>query len=529
VVLAVVTEEYNMKQAPKLEFIMTEAKILDETVVDEKTGDKVLRAEVKWQQAAKINVNNRRYRRTILEREIEKLLPSVKAKEVYGCSYHPKDGIGDTHEVTHLWENIWMNDDGECLGVVKVLPTHRGKDIQVIMHHGRIGMSSRGVGTTTMTTDMVENEKKTFEDVNDDFRLKVPGDFVLYPSVPDAGVRQLMESRLECVDDSESVKENKEMEIKNKDELKAAYSELCKQLAEDAAAEARATMDADIAKAVDVAHTEWQKEMAKSLDERLAPLVTRHEVMLETLRSVVTLLTDVEGVVPLDAVTEQPAADDEGDAAAADDEGEDITTVADLRSAYPDLVKEIEDAAKAEVTDKAAAKAAEAVIEPEKKAVVVEPAAVKKEELVPEVEKIKTEKAAVEAELAALKELRAKELQTKAIAESVAAVLARDDFKRVEKLLHDELSGEKPTLLIESADKVEEVLTAARDRIIATMVEGERQKIVASGLTEIGTIANPDKAAPALNEQQELRFYREARSAGFVGSFAEWKQKRAIK
>ena len=522
-----------MKQAPKLEFIMTEAKILDETVVDEKSGDKVLRAEVKWQQAAKINVNNRRYRRTILEREIEKLLPSVKAKEVYGCSYHPKDGIGDTHEVTHLWENIWMNDAGECLGVVKVLPTHRGKDIQVIMHHGRIGMSSRGIGTTTMTTDMVENEKKTFEDVNDDFRLKVPGDFVLYPSVPDAGVRQLMESRLECVDDSESMKENKEMEIKNKDELKAAYSELCKQLAEDAAVEARATMDADIAKAVDVAHTEWQKEMAESLDERLAPLVERHEVMLETLRSVVTLLTDVEGVVPLDAVvTEQPTGDDDE----GDDEGSDeIVTVADLRAAYPDLVKEIEDAAKAEVTAKEAAKteADKTVAEtPEEKAKRLKKEkedAAAAEAAKTEADKTVAEIDTVKAELSALKELRAKEQQTKAIAESVAAVLARDDFKRVEKLIHDELGGEKPTLLIESADKVEEVLTAARDRIIATMVEGKRQKIVASGLTEIGTIANPDKAAPALNEQQELRFYREARSAGFVGSFAEWKQKRAIK
>jgi len=497
-----------MKQAPKLEFLMTEAKILDEIVTDEKTGDKVVRAEVKWQQAAMININNRRYRREILEREIEKLRPSVKNKEVYGCSYHPKDGIGDTHEVTHLWEDIWMNEKGECLGIVKVLPTHRGKDIQVIMHHGKIGMSSRGAGTTTMITDMVENEKKTFEDVNDDFRLKVPGDFVLYPSVPDAGVRQLMESRLECVDDSESMKENKEMEIKSKDELKAAYAELCKQLEEDAAVAARATMDADIAKAVDAAHATWQKEMAESLDERLAPLITRHEVMLETLRSVVTLLTDVEGVVPLDvAVTEDEIV-----------EADEIKTVADLRAAYPELVKEIEDAAKAEPATKATA--AEAVKEESAAE------AVKEKECV---DKVKAEKAVIEAELATLKALRATEEQTKAIAESVATVLARDDFKRVEKLIRIELGGEKPTLLVESVDKVEEVLGAARDRIIAAMIEGDRQKIITSGLDERGTIANPDKAAPVLNEQQELKLYNEARLAGFVDSFTAWKQKRVGK
>jgi hypothetical protein len=57
-------------------------------------------------------------------------------------------------------------------------------------------MSSRGTGSTTKKEEVVDGKKITIEEVNPDFRLLSPGDFVLSPSVPDAGTLRMIESRM---------------------------------------------------------------------------------------------------------------------------------------------------------------------------------------------------------------------------------------------------------------------------------------------------------------------------------------------
>lgn len=179
-----------------LEMMSPEVRILSESI-DEVTKAPTLRCQVLWQRSDVINGNGRKYPRAILRREIERLEPLVKKGQVFGCSFHPKDSA-EVNDVSHLWESLELRPDGACLGVVKILPTSKGKDVQVIVKSGgHIGMSSRGHGTVTPKEeeDVATGKRVRFDEVNDDFVLKSPGDFVLSPSVADAGIIGMFEQR----------------------------------------------------------------------------------------------------------------------------------------------------------------------------------------------------------------------------------------------------------------------------------------------------------------------------------------------
>ena len=179
-----------------LEVVSPQCRILSEKV-DEATGERVMRVQVKWQMADVINGNRRRYSKAILQREITRLTPLIEQGRVSGASFHP-EALGELDDISHLWESIRMEQDGACTGVVKVIPTVRGKNAQAIIKAGgHIGMSSRGTGSVTKKEEVVDGKKVMVEEVNNDFVLHSPGDFVLSPSVLDAGVMRMMESRLD--------------------------------------------------------------------------------------------------------------------------------------------------------------------------------------------------------------------------------------------------------------------------------------------------------------------------------------------
>lgn len=179
-----------------LEVITPQCQIIEEQV-DEATKERVMRVAVKWQHAGIINGNRRRYSKEILAREITRLSPLIEQGKVHGSSFHPKDSA-EVDDVSHLWESIKMESDGSCVGVVKIIPTSRGRNCQALIKAGGwIGMSSRGRGTTTQKEEVVNGKTIKVDEINSDFVLVSPGDFVLGPSVPDAGVLRMMESRLE--------------------------------------------------------------------------------------------------------------------------------------------------------------------------------------------------------------------------------------------------------------------------------------------------------------------------------------------
>ncbi len=204
-----------MKKPTILNILFEDFEILEERVVDEKLGTKELDVNVKWGQAFPYITNNdRAYRPELLEREIKKINERIaKGDTVWGASYHPADGLGKTGDVSHMWKKVWMEKDGTCKGKLTIVPTTEGKNVQVLVKAGKLGISSRGFGTVTEKETKVDGRTVKYNDVDDNFKLVNPGDFVISPSVEGAGniAEEINQLESELNKDSEGKMTTKEV------------------------------------------------------------------------------------------------------------------------------------------------------------------------------------------------------------------------------------------------------------------------------------------------------------------------------
>ena len=225
-----------MRKPILLESLIAEVEVLDEKIVNEATGDTELYIKVKkWQEAGTINANGRRYRSELLQREIDLVMERIeKGEAIWGHPFHPKDGQGKTDEVSHKWTEVSMDENGVCSGLVTVLPTTTGKNIQVLLKSGPVGLSSRGFGTATQKEEVIDGKKTKFLDVNDDYGMVVPGDWVTSPSVSGARgqAEAIMEIESELNKGLDLIKDSNKFQGVNMklEELKAKYPELVKQI-----------------------------------------------------------------------------------------------------------------------------------------------------------------------------------------------------------------------------------------------------------------------------------------------------------
>lgn len=317
-----------MKKPLLLEVSAPDVRVLEE-IKDPSTGESALRVAVKWQHAGVINGNGRRYRKEILQREIERLRPMMEKGMIFGATYHPQQGDAAVDDVSHIWESATIEPDGACVGVIKVLPTARGKNAQAIIRHGgRIGMSSRGYGTVTVKEETVDGKEVKVEEVNDDFVLKSFGDLVLTPSVPDAGTLSILEAHFEKEDGASDSKEENRM-YKDLQELRAAQPELLAPLDD----EIKNLTEKNKAFEEEIAKLKTQMEESTALVDDLKTLVRVH---VTGVREVVSNLTELPGVVEKKKVTEQ---DDEEEPEEPEDETEELR--AQLKAAQ-ERIKELE-------------------------------------------------------------------------------------------------------------------------------------------------------------------------------------------
>lgn len=450
------------KRRGYLEFMPAEFTVLDEKVVNEKTGDAELKVQVKWQHWGKINNNKRRYRRELLEREVGRLMPEMEKGKVTGAAYHPKDGIGETSDISHIWEEASIVDDGTCLGVARVIPTSSGKNLQTLIKSGvGIGVSSRGFGTVTEKVEKIEGKEVKFFDVNDDYQLRSLGDFVMSPSVPDAGIRRILEEQLNKLASSENISnEEIAMKFEKLEQLKEEYPELVKQ-AEDAVTKAVAeAKDAEIKKLksekaeLETALVEKQKEVDG--------LKEQNDKLIAHIRNGMVADSEIEGVVP------------EEDPNANPNEGETETeklkrelTVANVK------VQELEEAKKVKE-------------DAEKKA---------------------TEEAKLQKDLKA----------------EVGKVFEKEEYKVYKALIEKKIVSEDGKIDIETVEKVETTIKTLNDEISTLAVEAEKAKVLAAGTGGIGTIEDPEGIKKP-SEDVHKNQYDEAVDAGFLGTFEEWKK-----
>lgn len=470
------------KKAPIiLEYMPVDVEIIQERVIDEAKGDRELDVKVKWQHAGIINNNRRRYREELLQREIGIISKTIKENKqtVWGGEFHPEDGIGKARNISHMWTKVWMSPSGVCEGNLTILSNPAGRNIQTLVKAGRLGLSSRGFGTFTEKEEKIDGKLEKFLDINDDYKMTTPGDWVVAPSVQGAGnlteeIHQLESKLNEGLD---PIKTDKKIHIGEEkmtlEELREKYPELVKQI-EDAK-EAALKVESD--KAVEQSNTkitDLEKEVETLKEEKVASeaqvkgLTEKVGKFVNFLREFISSAGEQPDVLP-EGSQDDPNAGSEGD-----------------EKLEAELAKTKEDLEKANS----------------------------------KVETFETkEKDRVEAEQ---KEKDAKELQTSMKAK-LDELLATDEYKANAAHIEKEVTDEDGNITAESVEAVESVVKTASEKISTLKTEIEKGKIT-QNIDPQGHIENPEGGDEEATKEKIRALYHEAQLAGEKGTLEEWKK-----
>jgi len=349
---------------------------------------------------------------------------------------------------------------------------------------GKVGLSSRGFGTATQKEEDIDGKKVKFLDVNDDYGMVVPGDWVTSPSVRGAGAggqaEAIMEIESELNKGLDLIKDSNKFQgvNMNLEELKAKYPELVKQIEDDKEKALKAEQkkldenkDTEIAEMKTTATKKDEK--ITTLESEITTLKEAKEKTLGEIRKFISSASDIEGVLPEST---------EGD---------------------PDPIPESDTALKTEL-DKTKADLKEA----NEKNVTLESEKKTKED---------TEKDEAD-EAKSQKDMR----------EALDTLLKKDEYKVYATYIEDEVvKNEK--IIIKSVDEVEADVKAAFGKISKIRASGMKDGILQDGTVEKGRIANPEGGSAA-EEAQVLMTRRHARYqqsvlAGFKGTYDEWVEK----
>lgn len=100
----------------------------------------------KFQEAEAKNKNNRVYPYSILDENVKKLSPIIKARGLVGELDHPTDSVIHFEKASHIVTNVWW-EGNNLMGEGEILNTPAGRILKALLNDGvRVGISSRGVG-----------------------------------------------------------------------------------------------------------------------------------------------------------------------------------------------------------------------------------------------------------------------------------------------------------------------------------------------------------------------------------------------
>jgi len=151
-----------------LEFTLAESK--------DKPGKYIARGQ--FARSDKPTENKRLYGAHLWEREIGRLSDSMRGRMVFGELDHPADGRTKLTRVSHLLTNLHL-EGPEVVGEAEILDTPNGRILKAILDaNGKVGVSSRGFGTTKPIANGVQ-------EVQEDFVLHT-FDFVADPAMKTA-------------------------------------------------------------------------------------------------------------------------------------------------------------------------------------------------------------------------------------------------------------------------------------------------------------------------------------------------------
>lgn len=130
--------------------------------------------------------NRRIYPKKLWERETGKLQKSIEERKLFGTLDHPEDGRTRLSEVSHIITKL-MLDGNQVIGEAEILDTIPGQNLKAIIKAGgRVGVSSRGVGSTQQVDEG--------ELVQDDYNLTT-FDFVANPAESSAYPKVVVEEK----------------------------------------------------------------------------------------------------------------------------------------------------------------------------------------------------------------------------------------------------------------------------------------------------------------------------------------------
>lgn len=135
-----------------------------------------------YSSAEQKNNNNRIYKKDILEREVTKAQDKIKSKTLWGELGHPPNPEINPERIAILTTMLeWKGSD--VYGKSKVLDTPQGEIAKTLIKEGKMGISSRGLGSVS-------------EDgyVNEDFNL-ITWDMVTDPSNHPSWVNGIFEGK----------------------------------------------------------------------------------------------------------------------------------------------------------------------------------------------------------------------------------------------------------------------------------------------------------------------------------------------
>jgi len=131
------------------------------------------------------NQNGRIYPHEVLQREVMNYEKVVRECRALGELDHPETSTVALDRASHIVKEIFWEGD-VVRGMVEILSTPKGKILESLLESGvRIGMSSRGVGSTESTNEGTDV-------VQDDYQL-ICFDAVSEPSTPGAFINESVE------------------------------------------------------------------------------------------------------------------------------------------------------------------------------------------------------------------------------------------------------------------------------------------------------------------------------------------------
>lgn len=169
-------------------------------ILNEKAKDGSMTVYAKFGEAEKRNQNFRIYPLEILSREVDRVQAKIASGQFLGQADHGDSPATFLKNVSHVVTGLEMKGN-EGYATIKILNTDAGKNCQeIIRGKGRIGISTRSVGTVDAKTGRIQS----------DLRL-LALDLVSNPSVKDATIGK--ENILEGLNFEEENTEDKMMGI----------------------------------------------------------------------------------------------------------------------------------------------------------------------------------------------------------------------------------------------------------------------------------------------------------------------------